>query len=126
MTFVLLIACVNLATLFLGRAIERQQEFGIRAALGASGSRTIRQLLTEGLLLAAGGALLGILLAAASVRFLNASNPVELPPGNSIAMDWRIVAFTAFLSILSVAVFALVPAWKASRHRVNPCSSVTP
>lgn len=118
-TFVLLIACVNLATLFLGRAVERQQEFGVRAALGASRSRTLRQLLTEGLLLATGGALLGILLATAVVRYLNAANPVELPPGNAVAMDWRVLAFTALLSILSVVVFALVPAWKASRYDLN-------
>src|SRR5579862_3570873 len=115
-TFVLLIACVNLATMFLGRAIERQQEFGIRTALGATRGRTMRQSLTEALLLASGGALVGALAAAVSIRYLNSANPVELPPGNPITMDWRVLGFTALLAILSVAVFALVPAWKASRY----------
>jgi putative ABC transport system permease protein len=118
-TFVLLIACVNLATMFLGRAIERQQEFGIRAALGATRGRTMRQSLTEALLLATGGALVGALAAAVSIRYLNSASPVELPPGNPITMDWRVLGFTALLAILSVAVFALVPAWRASRYDLD-------
>ena len=118
-TFVLLIACGNVATLFLGRAAERQTEFGIRAALGSSRLRIIRQLLTESLLLSISGAALGIFLAAASIRYLNAANPVELPPGNPITINWQILAFTAFLAILSAALFGLAPAWKASRYDVN-------
>jgi putative ABC transport system permease protein len=118
-TFVLLIACVNVATLFLYRAGERQREFGVRAALGSSRLRTIRQLLTESLLLSISGGLFGVLLATASIRYLNARNPVELPPGNSITLNWQILAFAALLAILSAALFGLAPAWKASRYGLN-------
>ena len=118
-TFVLLIACVNVATLFLGRAAERQREFGVRAALGSSRLRTMRQLLTESLLLSIFGGLFGVLLATASIRYLNAMNPVELPPGNPITINWQILAFTALLAILSALLFGLAPAWKASRFDLN-------
>jgi putative ABC transport system permease protein len=118
-TFVLLIACVNVATLFLSRASERQREFGVRAALGASRLRTTRQLLTESLLLSILGGLFGVLLATASIRYLNAKNPVDLPPGNPITINWQILAFTAFLAILSALIFGLAPARKASRFDLN-------
>ena len=118
-TFVLLIACGNVATLFLGRAAERQREFGVRAALGSSRLRIIRQLLTESLLLSVSGAVLGMFLATAGIRYLNAANPVDLPPGNPITIDWQILAFTAFLAILSAVLFGLAPAWKASRYDLN-------
>ena len=118
-TFVLLIACVNVATLFLGRAAERQREFGVRAALVSSRLRTMRQLLTESLLLSIFGGLFGVFLAIASIRYLNAMNPVELPPGNPITINWQILAFTALLAILSALLFGLAPAWKASRVDLN-------
>src|SRR5215470_8398871 len=89
---VLLIACVNVATLFLGRAAERQREFGVRAALGSSRLRTIRQVLTESLLLSISGGLLGSFLATAGIRNLNAANPAELPPGNPITINWQLLA----------------------------------
>jgi len=117
--FVLLIACVNVATLFAGRAAERQREFGVRAALGASRLRTIRQLLTESLLLSLCGAALGVLSATAAIRWLNASNSVELPPGNPISVNWSIVVFTAFLAVVSAVFFGLLPAWQASRYDLN-------
>lgn len=117
--FVLLIACVNVATLFLGRAAERQKEFAVRAALGSSRLRIIRQLLTESLLLAAGGSLLGIALAVAVIRYINAGNFADLPPGNMLAIDSRTLAFTVLLAITSALIFGLLPAWKASRHDVN-------
>ena len=118
-TFVLLIACGNVATLFLGRAAERQREFGVRAALGSSRLRIIRQLLTESLLLSICGGVVGIFMATASIRYLNAANPVDLPPGNPITINWQILAFTAFLAILSAVLFGLTPAWKASRYDLN-------
>ena len=117
--FVLLIACVNVATLFLGRAAERQKEFAVRAALGSSRLRIIRQLLTESMLLAAGGALLGVALAIAAVRYVNAGNFADLPPGNVLAIDSRTLVFTVLLAIASALIFGLLPAWKASRHDVN-------
>jgi predicted permease len=117
--FVLLIACVNVATLFLGRAAERQREFGVRAALGSTRLRTVRQLLTESLLLSAAGTLLGVFLATASTRYLNATNSVELPPGNPIALNWQILAFAVLVAVLSAILFGLAPAWKASRYDLN-------
>ena len=118
-TFVLLIGCVNVATLFLSRTAERQREFGVRAALGSSRLRTVRQLLTESLLLSISGGLLGVLLATASIRYLNATNPEELPPGSPITINWQILAFTALVAILSAALFGLAPAWKAARYDLN-------
>ncbi|HLW43849.1 MAG TPA: ABC transporter permease [Candidatus Acidoferrales bacterium] len=117
--FVLLIACVNIAGLLLGRASERSKEFGIRAALGSSRFRTIRQLVTESMLLSGCGALLGTFAAIAAVRYLNAANPVELPPGNPVTIDWRILLFTAALAVVTGLLFGLFPAWKASRCDLN-------
>jgi putative ABC transport system permease protein len=118
-TFVLLIACVNVATLFLGRAAERESEFGIRAALGSSRMRTVRQLLTESLLLSLCGSCFGVVLAAAGIRYLNAANPVELPPGNTVALNWQVLAFTLLSAVVSATLFGLIPAWKASRYDLN-------
>ena len=117
--FVLLIACANVATLFLGRAAQRQREFGVRAALGSTRSRTIRQLLTESLLLSAAGALLGVSLASAVVHVLNVTNLVDLPPGNAVRLSGQILAFAALVAVLSAVLFGLAPAWKASRLRLN-------
>jgi predicted permease len=117
--FVLLIACVNVATLFLGRAAERQREFGVRAALGSTRLRTVRQLLTESLLLSAAGTLLGVFLATVGTRYLKATNSVELPPGNPVTLNWQILAFAALVAVLSAVLFGLAPAWKASRYDLN-------
>lgn len=117
--FVVLIACVNVATLFLGRAAKRQKEFAVRAALGSSRLRIIRQLLTESLLMATGGAALGITLAIAALRYVNTRNVADLPPGNAVAIDSRTLVFTVLLAIASALIFGMFPAWKASRHDVN-------
>jgi predicted permease len=117
--FVLLIACVNIAGLLLGRASERSKEFGIRVALGSSRLRTIRQLLTESMLLSICGGLLGTFTALAAVHYLNAANPVDLPPGNPVAIDWRILLFTAALAVVTGLLFGLFPAWKASCCDLN-------
>ena len=116
---VLLIACVNVASLLLGRASERQKELAVRAALGSSRSRLVRQLLTESILLSALGAILGAFLAIAAVRYFRALNPIELPPGSTVAVNLPVLAFTAFLAILTGLLFGLLPAWKASRQNLN-------
>ena len=116
---VLLIACVNVANLLLGRASERQKELGIRAALGSGRSRLIRQLLTESMLLSVGGASFGIFIAIAGIRYFRAANAVQLPPGNPVTANWQVLAFTAFLAILTGLLFGLVPAWKVSRLDLN-------
>jgi predicted permease len=117
--FVLLIACVNVANLLLGRATVRQKELGIRAALGAGQSRLIRQLLTESAVLSLLGAGLGTLLAILCVRFIATEEATQLPPGNPISVNWEALVFTLILAILTGILFGVVPAWKASRLDLN-------
>jgi putative ABC transport system permease protein len=117
--FVLLIACVNVANLLLGRATARQKELGVRAALGARRSRLIRQLLTESTVLSVLGAGLGVLLAIVCVRYITAKEAMQLPPGNPISVNGEVLAFTFIVAILTGALFGVVPAWKASRLDLN-------
>jgi predicted permease len=117
--FVLLIACVNVANLLLGRATVRQKELGVRAALGARRSRIIRQLLTESVVLSLSGACLGALFAAVCVRYITTKQVMELPPGNPISLNWEVLAFAFLLALLTGALFGVLPAWKASRLDLN-------
>ena len=119
---VLLIACANVANLLAGRALERCREIAIRTALGAGRGRLIRQILTENLLLCVVGAAAGLLLADTGLRYFLAVEPVELPIGVTAAnfsLDWRIFAFAAILAVLTAVLSGLLPAWQASRARVN-------
>ncbi|WP_263351287.1 ABC transporter permease [Acidicapsa acidisoli] len=116
---VLLIACVNVANLLLGRATVRQRELGVRAALGAGRSRLIRQLLTESVVLSFFGACLGVLFAVLSVRYITTKGVMELPPGNPISVNWEVLAFTFLLALMTGALFGVMPAWKASRLDLN-------
>jgi predicted permease len=113
---VLLIACANLANLMLARASTREREMAVRLALGASRWRLIRQLLSEGLLLAGAGAGCGVALAEifsrSLVRFLSTeSDAIQL----NLRLDWRVLLFTGVVAILTCAVFGLVPAFRSSR-----------
>lgn len=116
---VLLIACVNVANLLLGQGEDRRKELAIRSSLGSGRVRLIRQLMTESLLLSSAGALVGILLAYVAVTLFRAANPVELPPGNPVQLDWRVLAFTILLACLTVVLFGFIPAWNASRIDPN-------
>ncbi|HEV8415565.1 MAG TPA: ABC transporter permease [Bryobacteraceae bacterium] len=126
--FVLLIACANVASLLLARAVTRQREIAIRAAVGASRGRIIRQMLTESVALSLIGGGLGAALGTAGIRaFLAiypttplgvALNPVNIPrigqAGSAVALDWRIFSFTILLSVITGMVFGLIPALQAS------------
>jgi len=112
---VLLIACGNVANLLLARSAAREKEFAVRAAMGAARSRIIRQLLTEGLLLAALGAVSGVLLAAWGLDALLAVAPRQIRELAQIRVDRPVLGFSAGLTVATTLVFALVPALRASR-----------
>jgi putative ABC transport system permease protein len=115
---VLLIACVNVANLLLARSSARNRELTLRAALGASRTRLARQLLTESILLALAGGLLGIALARFSFDALLRLVPDASSQGG-VALDWRVLGFTLGLSVLTGTLFGLAPAFQATRRNLS-------
>lgn len=119
---VLLIACANIANLQLARGAARYREIGVRLAIGASRARVIRQLLTEGMVLATGGALLGLLLAqwghALLLRMIEGE--AGIPPAMTFQLDWRTLAFTSAVSVVTVVLFAWIPAIRSTKMDANP------
>jgi putative ABC transport system permease protein len=108
--FVLLIACANVANLLLVRASSRSRETAIRAALGGNQARLLRQMFLEAGLVAAGGALLGLILAEGGIRFLHALGPDGLPMATNIRLDTTVVFFTLVITVGSTILAGIVPA----------------
>jgi putative ABC transport system permease protein len=112
---VLLLACANVAHMLLARGAARQREVTIRAAIGASRVRIVRQLLTESMLLGVIGGVLGLAVAASGVRFLVALGGIGLPRVEEVTLDARVVVFTILVSMATGLIFGLAPAMRSSR-----------
>jgi len=117
--FVLLIACANVANLMLVRAASRQREVVIRTALGAQRGQLIRQLLTESVILAMVGAVLGLALAYGGLKAIVAISPNSLPRSEAIGLDFPVLMFTLIIAIVTGLAFGLVPALQTSRANLQ-------
>jgi len=117
--FLMAMACANVANLLLARAEGRQREISVRAAIGAGKARLVRQLLTESLVLASAGALLGLGLAAAGIRVIAARGAVGLPALAPIGIEPRMFVFTAALTLVTTLLFGLAPAFRMLRLDLN-------
>jgi putative ABC transport system permease protein len=121
--FVLLIACANMANLLMARATLRKREIAVRAALGAGRRRIVMQLLTESILLSLAGGALGLVFGFVGVRGLLAINPGNIPrigeDGSGVVLDWRILVFALFVSVLTGILFGVLPALHATRAELS-------
>ncbi len=116
---VLLIACVNVANLLMGRALVRERELAIRTAIGSGRAQLMRQLLTESLLLAAWGSVGGLGLAWIAIRYFNHAMPIELPVGADVRMNMPVILFSCAMTVATTLLFGLLPAWRATKLDVN-------
>jgi predicted permease len=117
--FLLLIACANVANLLLARASARQREIAIRAALGASRFRIVRQMLAESALLALTGGAVGLAIAIVATKVLRSIGPDNIPRLDEVGIDGRVMAFTFLISLATAVIFGLAPAIRASRVDLN-------
>ena len=117
--FVLLIACANVANLSLAKTFSRQKEIAIRTALGASAGRVVRQILTESVLLALVGGALGLIVAHFGERLVLAFLSNQLPGSITVGMDWKLLTFTACLSIMTGVFAGVLPALRLAKADIN-------
>jgi predicted permease len=117
--FILLIACSNVANLLLARATVRQREIALRSALGAGRGRIVRQLLTESVVLATAGGVLGLLLTKANFTFLKTLIPEDLSRTISLTLNFSVLGFAIFVSFASTFLFGLTPALRISKADLN-------
>jgi putative ABC transport system permease protein len=121
-TFVLLIACANVAGLLLARSSRRRSEFAVRAALGASRSQIVRQMLVESVAIALCGGVAGLALATGLLRGLLRLVPSDVPRLGQVSVDGSVLAFAMAISVMTGLLFGVLPAWRTSR--VNPSSAM--
>jgi putative ABC transport system permease protein len=112
---VLLLACANIAALLLSRGVSRRSELAVRAALGATGPRLVRQIMAESMVLALAGGALGVALAPLAMRTLVSMVPVTVPPPEASSLDVRALAFAGILAIATGMLFSIVPAIQTVR-----------
>ena len=117
---VFLIAAANVTSLSLARGVARGREMAVRAALGASAGRIVRQLLTESILLAAVSGAIGTLLASSALQLIRTFGPANLPRLNEISLDLRVLAWTVAISVLAGIVVGLAPAFATLRRNLRP------
>jgi predicted permease len=118
---VLIIACANVANLLIVRGNARRREIGMRLAVGASRSRIARQMITESLVLASGGCLVGLVVAYWTLQLVIAlAPPSAIPPGIVVALDARVIAFGSVLALVTALAFGVTPAWHLTRIDLLP------
>jgi putative ABC transport system permease protein len=119
---VLLIACLNVANLMVARLSERRRELAVRAALGSGQGRLLRQVLTESLLLASVGSVLGLAIAWSGLAYFRYANPIELRVGAELQLNMAVLGFSAALSLVATLLTGMMPALRASR--VDPATNL--
>ena len=117
-SFVLLIACANVASLFLGRLTARHKEIAVRQSLGATRAQVVRQFLIESLAFSTVAGALGVLVGLWSLSAIQSTIASQLPPNTALTLNWRALAFTGGVTLVSALLVGLVPALQASRARL--------
>ncbi len=117
-SFVMLIACANVASLFLARVAARHKEIAVRQSLGASRGAIIRLFLVESLLFSVAAGVLGVVLSLWALSAIQTSFATQLPPNTTLSLDWRALAFTGGVTLLSALLVGFAPAWQASKPQL--------